>query len=1378
MGTRYFLFLLFFVLSAGIVAAGSFLYYSQQESCQAEAERNLATIADLKMNEISEWRTERLRDAGVFWKNSAFSALVQRCIEQPQDLSPQEELRSWIGRVQASGHYDRVALFDAQGTPWLMASDSKEPLSSLTLQKVRETLRSGKLAFADFYRNESTKKVFLRLLVPIFKGQAVGQPLGVLMLRIDPSVYLYPFIERWPTPSDTAETLLVRREGNDVVFLSELRFQKNTALTMRVSIKDTDRLAVKTMVGYKEVVKGLDYRQTPVLGVVRAIPDSPWFLVAKIDVAEVYAPMRKWLLLMVIFIGSLLFGIVAAVGFVWQRQHATLYRKKYEAENKCRVVTDAAQDAIVIMDDDGRISYWNPAAERIFGYTSAEAIGQTLHKFLAPQRYHAAYCTALPEFQRTGHGAAVGRTLELEANRKDGTEIAVALSVSAMQVGDKWHAVGIMRDISERKKTEKTIRESESRYRTLADSGQALIWTSGLDKKCDYLNQPWLTFTGRTLEQELGNGWTEGVHPDDLSRCIDIYTNAFNRRERFSMNYRLRRHDGECRWIRNDGTPRYDSQGNFLGYISHCLDITDQKRTEESLLEFKTAVEQSMDGIAMADLNGNIRFVNMAWARMHGCTVDEPIGQHLGIFHTKEQLETEVDPFNERLLKRGSLEGEIGHVRKDGLTFPTQMSCNILTDADGKHFGFLGIARDISDRKQTEKALLEFKTAVEQSVDGISLTDLDGNVRFINKAWAEMHNYAIDECVGRHLGVFHSKEQLEREVKPLIERLLKTGSQEGEIGHVRKDGSEFPTWMSVTPLTDANKKPFGFIGIARDITDYKRAEETLKKNEAMLSCIFNSVPQSIFWKDHESVYVGCNEVFAKRAGLRPTEIAGKTDFDLPWSREEAESYRAIDHEVMTSGRPQIHILEQQHQSDGNCIWADTTKIPLLDSEGKAYGILGVYEDITERKRMEDELRKAKDAAEAATQAKSQFLANMSHEIRTPMTAILGYADVLSEGALCCFSCPDYAQCQNRHIGYEAIGTIRRNGEHLLALINDILDLSKIEARKLQVELTRCSPTQLVAEVVALMHPLAAAKQLELKTELVGSLPETVITDPIRLRQMLVNVVGNAIKFTDKGEVRITAQWMADSKTPRLAFNVTDTGIGMNEEQIAKLFKPFTQVDSSFTRRFGGTGLGLCISKLLAEALGGDIEVRSTPGNGSTFIVTIATSPLHENQMVQDIQKSGIQPGPMATPTTTDKITLHGRILLAEDGIDNQRLICFLLKKAGAEVTTAGNGQLAVEAILAAHEAGQPFDVILMDMQMPILDGYDATRRLREMDYTGPIIALTAYAMSQDRQACLAAGCNDYLTKPIEQRRMLEVIAKYLPRKQPETEAPTSASLRK
>ncbi len=1365
------------MLAVGIVAAGSLLYHGQQESCRTEAERNLIAVADSRANELMAWRKERLGDANVFFDNIAFSVLIRQCIESPQDRPLQEELRSWISRVQVSYRYDRVVLFDAGGSPWMMVSSSKEPLSALTLETVRKTMHSGQLTFADFSPNDTTRKNYLRLFVPIINKRANGQSLGVLMLRIDPHLGLYPIVKHWPTPSDTAEILLIRREGNELAFLNELKFQKNSTSGLRVSLNRKELALVQAVLDQYGVHKGADYRDTPVLAVARAVPDSPWFVVAKMDVAEVYAPMRQWFWLTVLFVGSLLFGEAAVGGFLWRRQRTVFYREKSESNARMQAITDSAQDAIIIMDGEGRIFYWNPAAERIFGYTSTEVLGQRMHELLAPQRYHAAYHGAFPEFQHTGQGAVVGRTLELEARRKDGTEIAIALSVSALQIGDKWHAVGIMRDITERKQAEKLIRESELRYRTLADSGQALIWTSGPDKKCDYFNQPWMTFTGRALEQELGNGWTAGVHPDDLTRCVDIYSNAFDRQEQFSMIYRLRRHDGQYRWIQDNGTPRYDSQGNFLGYIGHCLDITDQKQLEDALAEFKTAVEQSMDGIAMANLNGTIRFVNRAWAKMHGCSTAEPIGRHLSMFHTKEQIETEVNPFNERLLKAGALEGEIGHVRNDGTIFPTQMSCNLLLNVDGTPFGFLGIARDISDHKRAEKTLLEFKTAVEQSVDGICLTDLDGNVRFINKAWAEMHSCTLTEPIGQYLSVFHTEEQLKTDVERLISQLAKAGSYEGEIGHRRADGTIVPTWMSCATLTDADGKRFGFIGIARDISDYKRAEEALKQSQAMLLCVLNSVPQSIFWKDRDSVYVGCNEVFAKRAGLRPIDVVGKTDFDLPWSREEAESYRAIDQDVMTSRRPQIHILEQQHQSDGACIWADTSKIPLMDSAGESYGLLGVYEDITERKRMEDELRMAKEAAESATQVKSQFLANMSHEIRTPMTAILGYAQVLNEGIICCSECPNYSQCEHRHIGYEAVSAIRRNGEHLLALINDILDLSKIEAKKLQVELTRYSPMRLVEEVVSLMQPLAAAKQLKLITDLAEPLPETVITDPLRLRQMLVNLIGNAIKFTDKGEVHLAARWLADAASPRLQFEVSDTGIGMNEAQIAKLFLPFSQVDSSSSRRFAGTGLGLCISKLLAEALGGNIEVHSKPGSGSTFILTIGSGvPSEDRGISQPAPASAVQSQPMAPSTPVGKIVLRGRILLAEDGMDNQRLIGFLLRRAGAEVTSATNGQLAIEAVLAASRADQRFDVILMDMQMPVLDGYEATRRLRAMNYTGPIIALTAYAMSQDRQACLAAGCNDYLTKPIDQRVMLETIAKHIPPEQSVQSSPTCSTI--
>lgn len=292
---RPFLLLVFVVLAPCIIVAGFLLYQNQRKSCLTEAEHRLSAVADLKVGELSAWRRERLADAGVFYKNSAFSTLVLRCAEQPQDLLLQKEIRSWIGRVQANYRYDRVALLDAAGNKWISVPDMKGPVSSITAEKAREVLRSGQLTFGDFRRNEHTQKICLRLYVPILDGPSSERPLGVLILRIDPSVYLYPLIQRWPTPSETAETLLICREGNEVVFLNELKFQKNTALTLRESFDNTDLPAVKAALGLKGIVEGIDYRGVPVLAAVCAVPDSPWFMVARMDLTEVYSPMRKWL---------------------------------------------------------------------------------------------------------------------------------------------------------------------------------------------------------------------------------------------------------------------------------------------------------------------------------------------------------------------------------------------------------------------------------------------------------------------------------------------------------------------------------------------------------------------------------------------------------------------------------------------------------------------------------------------------------------------------------------------------------------------------------------------------------------------------------------------------------------------------------------------------------------------------------------------------------------------------------------------------------------------------------------------------------------------------------------------------------------------------
>ncbi|QDU74044.1 Sensory/regulatory protein RpfC [Bremerella volcania] len=396
----------------------------------------------------------------------------------------------------------------------------------------------------------------------------------------------------------------------------------------------------------------------------------------------------------------------------------------------------------------------------------------------------------------------------------------------------------------------------------------------------------------------------------------------------------------------------------------------------------------------------------------------------------------------------------------------------------------------------------------------------------------------------------------------------------------------------------------------------------------------------------------------------------------------------------------------------------------------------------------NELRKAIEASEGANRAKSAFLANMSHEIRTPLTAILGFADVLLETG-------DIYKAPVERI--EAIQTIRRNGSHLISLINDLLDFSKIEAGKFQVENLPCSLHRLIADIRQLMQVRAEEKKLNIQVEYSGPIPEMILTDPTRLRQILMNLLSNAIKFTHEGSVSLKVSLVGKAPNRRIQIDVTDTGIGISEEMRDKLFQPFTQADGSMSRRFGGTGLGLTISKRFAGLLGGDLTILDTSHAGTTFRLVIDPGPLHNVTFQEPDAAMSAPDEEKSKPTDTKNALRDLKILLVEDGPDNQRLISFLLKKAGAEVDMAENGELGYLKANAATASGRPFDVILMDMQMPIMDGYAASTKLRSDGYNGPIIALTAHAMAEDRNRCIEAGCTDYTTKPVDRAKLIELI---------------------
>ena len=1013
-------------------------------------------------------------------------------------------------------------------------------------------------------------------------------------------------------------------------------------------------------------------------------------------------------------------------------------------------IIDQIHDSVITTDLEGIITSWNKGSERLFGWSAAEAIGRNIsfiydevdHEFLNNQ-------VIAPLKEKGAHET------EVKMLKKSGDIVHSLLSLSLIKDngGNVTGMIGYSLDITDKKRAE----EERDRFFSLSLD---MLCTAGTDGYFKQLNPTWMNALGYTREELLSKPFIEFIHPDDRARTIEATKQLSRGWEIVDFENRYICKDGSSKWL------SWKSMSIPEDEIIYAVarDETDRKNIEETIRKnedtLKDFLMSANDLIQIVGADGRIQFVNRVWKETLGYEDHEIEGMDFRQILHEDSMGHCVNIFNNIEKDKSYSNLEITFLTKQGKMIHVEGNINGRFE-DGEFLSTRGIFRDVTQKRKQDEKIRQLSQVVEQSPASIIITDTEGNIEYINPKVTKISGYLPEEVIGENPRVFKSGKHSESFYRDLWLTIRSGKEWHGELFNKKKNGDLFWESALISPVKDKNNTITHFIAVKEDITKRKELEENLFKEHTKLETIITNLEEGVLFADIKNEIIGVNDYFCSFFNVKFEDVLGKKINTVELGEIPGGIGSLLNNFKSTIGSKTVSM--QQTLENREVILRITPIYRGSQYDGVLLNVVNVTELVTAKKQAEESLQIAEKAvmdlkeayqaleiakqeAETANRTKSEFLANMSHEIRTPMNAIIGFSDLLTES--------DLTEDQREYVKY-----IKSSGSHLLTLINDILDLSKVEAGKIEIDETEFSPRNLIKELMVLIQPRVHEKDMKTKILIDEDIPETLMGDSKHIRQVLLNLLSNAVKFTVRGRITLTVS-ESESIPPEpgmfpVCFKVSDTGIGISADKLKTIFDPFDRGSSSTSREFEGTGLGLAISKRIIELLGGYIQVESTVGKGTVFTIHMPLKMVEQKEFLESINKrqeipvdsQDIHYGEITKPGTT--------ILIIEDDAPSRKLMEVNLKDAG----------FSVIALPSAEEANMLLrrmkpDLIILDIILPGISGWEMLDRLKSCKETAQIPIIISSVLAESRKG-YALGAADYIEKPLRIKDLVNRVKRAL-----------------